>query len=81
MHVYCLLSVLLLAFAILILLTKQYGSSTSLCRYEIRKGLFSSQTEVSFSSLTCSKLTSSTPFHVISALLVLNISELRELDA
>lgn len=56
-RVYCLSSIFHWAFVILILLTKQYGSSISSCRYEIHKGPFSSQTEVCFSSVTCSKLT------------------------
>ena len=79
--VYRLLAILYSAFAIPILLTKQYGSSTSLCRYEIQKGSFSSQTKVCFSPVTRSKLTSSTLFHLISAQEGLNISELGESDA
>lgn len=81
MGVYRLLSILHSAFAIPILLTKQYGNSTSLFRYEIHKGPFSSQTEVCFSPVTCSKLTSSTPFHLISAQEGLNIPEVGKLDA
>lgn len=81
MHVYCLLSILHSAFACLTLLTMQYSRSASLCKYERYKEPLSSQTEVCFSPATCSKLTSSTLFRLISAQEGINISEPGGLEA
>lgn len=78
MHVYCLLSILHSAFAGL---TLQYSRSASSCKYERYKEPLSSQTEVCFSPATCSKLTSSTLFRLISAQEGINISEPGELEA